>query len=456
MDFRRQKPRQKSSIGWRKTDTAAATFATNCATGFSRGSVIGASRFRLSGATENTKRCRNRNCRSSRQRSMISNRPGPASRRWRKRKIGFVIQRAHRAKRTPCRNGPARAGITCGFAIRRTTSGSSAKSRTLLDGRLKRNRIRMRAEDVHGNPNPHPKSDRPAASISTSAAPSMPCCICLYARFWHKVLFDLGYLSTPEPFQRLVNQGMILGEDGRKMSKRWGNVIDPLDVIEIYGADAFRCYEMFMGPLEQMKPWSMKGVEGVSRFLARVWRLIMTENQAGEWEFPPRSRNRTRQGAAEDHARHDQESDRRHRDALVQHRDLADDDFGECVHPAGRDAGDSALAPCALFSSCSIRLRRISPRSFGKSWPKNFRPRDDITAQPWPEHDERLLVEDEIEIVLQVNGKLRDKIIVALEATNAELEAPRSPTKKSKPPSPGRRFARSSSSPKSLSIVVTG
>src|SRR5436190_8144691 len=105
----------------------------------------------------------------------------------------------------------------------------------------------------------------------------------LYARFWHKVLFDLGYVSKPEPFQRLVNQGMILGEDGRKMSKRWGNVIDPIDVIEIYGADAFRCYEMFMGPLEQMKPWSMKGVEGVSRFLARIWRLVMVENQAGDW-----------------------------------------------------------------------------------------------------------------------------------------------------------------------------
>ena len=105
----------------------------------------------------------------------------------------------------------------------------------------------------------------------------------LYARFWHKVLFDLGHVSTPEPFQRLVNQGMILGEDGHKMSKRWGNVVNPIDVIEIYGADAFRCYEMFMGPLEQMKPWSMKGVEGVSRFLARVWRLIMEENQAGEW-----------------------------------------------------------------------------------------------------------------------------------------------------------------------------
>ncbi|MEP6685726.1 MAG: leucine--tRNA ligase, partial [Verrucomicrobiota bacterium] len=87
----------------------------------------------------------------------------------------------------------------------------------------------------------------------------------LYARFWHKVLFDLGYLSKPEPFQRLVNQGIILGEDGQKMSKSRGNVVSPDEVIEQYGADAFRCYEMFMGPLEQMKPWSMKGVEGVAR-----------------------------------------------------------------------------------------------------------------------------------------------------------------------------------------------
>ena len=131
----------------------------------------------------------------------------------------------------------------------------------------------------------------------------------LYARFWHKVLFDLGHLSTPEPFQRLVNQGMILGEDGRKMSKRWGNVIDPIDVIADYGADAFRCYEMFMGPLEQMKPWSMKGVEGVSRFLARVWRLIMEENQAGEWilsgEVAETEPTRAQQKVS---ARHDQES----------------------------------------------------------------------------------------------------------------------------------------------------
>ena len=155
----------------------------------------------------------------------------------------------------------------------------------------------------------------------------------LYARFWHKVLFDLGHLSKPEPFQRLVNQGMILGEDNRKMSKRWGNVIDPLDVIAEYGADAFRCYEMFMGPLEQMKPWSMKGVEGVSRFLARVWRLMMEENQAGEWNLSRRGPgSRAGEGGSKSPARDDQESDRRHRDALFQHRHLADDDPGERAH----------------------------------------------------------------------------------------------------------------------------
>src|SRR4029450_1260539 len=105
----------------------------------------------------------------------------------------------------------------------------------------------------------------------------------LYARFWHKVLFDLGYVSTAEPFFKLVNQGMILGEDGQKMAKARGNVINPDEVLVEYGADAFRLYEMFMGPLEMVKPWSTKGVEGVYRFLGRVWRLFVDEK--GETEF---------------------------------------------------------------------------------------------------------------------------------------------------------------------------
>ena len=106
----------------------------------------------------------------------------------------------------------------------------------------------------------------------------------LYARFWHKVLFDLGHVSTPEPFFRLVNQGLILGEDGQKMSKSRGNVINPDDILVEYGADAFRLYEMFMGPLEMVKPWSTKGVEGVYRFLGRVWRLFVDEQSETEFE----------------------------------------------------------------------------------------------------------------------------------------------------------------------------
>src|SRR5947199_9462631 len=92
----------------------------------------------------------------------------------------------------------------------------------------------------------------------------------LYARFWHKVLFDLGYVSKPEPFQRLVNQGIILGEDNQKMSKSRGNIVNPDDVMEQYGADAFRCYEMFRGPLEEMTPLTMTDVAGIARSLPRV------------------------------------------------------------------------------------------------------------------------------------------------------------------------------------------
>ena len=106
----------------------------------------------------------------------------------------------------------------------------------------------------------------------------------LYARFWHKVLFVLGQVSTPEPFYKLVNQGLILGEDGQKMSKSRGNVVNPDDILVEFGADAFRLYEMFMGPLEMVKPWNTKGVEGVYRFLGRVWRMFICEKSEKEFE----------------------------------------------------------------------------------------------------------------------------------------------------------------------------
>jgi leucyl-tRNA synthetase len=238
----------------------------------------------------------------------------------------------------------------------------------------------------------------------------------LYARFWHKVLFDLGHLSKPEPFQRLVNQGMILGEDNRKMSKRWGNVIDPLDVIEIYGADAFRCYEMFMGPLEQMKPWSMKGVEGVSRFLARVWRLMMTENQAGEWEVST-SLDDVEPTKAQQKITH----------ATI--KKVTEDIEGLAFNTAISQMmifvnafTNLEAIPISAMRTFLVLLNPFAPHISSELWHQLKSP-GDITSQTWPSYNESFLVEDEIDIVLQVNGKVRDRIKAPLDATNEQLEA---------------------------------
>ncbi len=115
-------------------------------------------------------------------------------------------------------------------------------------------------------------------------ASSTPFCICFTRASGTTFCLTLGFVSTPEPFFKLVNQGLILGEDGQKMSKSRGNVVNPDDILREYGADAFRLYEMFMGPLEMVKPWNTKGVEGVYRFLGRVWRLFVDEKSETEFE----------------------------------------------------------------------------------------------------------------------------------------------------------------------------
>jgi leucyl-tRNA synthetase len=243
----------------------------------------------------------------------------------------------------------------------------------------------------------------------------------LYARFWHKVLFDLGHVSKPEPFQRLVNQGIILGEDNRKMSKRWGNVIDPLDVIAEYGADAFRCYEMFMGPLEQMKPWSMKGVEGLSRFLARVWRLLMDENQAGEWQLSPR---------VQDVA--PEKSQRKILHATIKKvtEDIESLSFNTAISQMMVFVNafiNAPSVPVSVIRTFLILLSPFAPHIASELWEKMrekfaITPAD-LTDQSWPEHDERLLVEDEVEIIVQVNGKVRDRFRAPLGANEGELKA---------------------------------
>ncbi|MEP7015935.1 MAG: class I tRNA ligase family protein [Verrucomicrobiota bacterium] len=237
----------------------------------------------------------------------------------------------------------------------------------------------------------------------------------LYARFWHKVLFDLGYLSKSEPFQRLVNQGMILGEDNRKMSKRWGNVIDPLDVIAEYGADAFRCYEMFMGPLEQMKPWSMKGVEGVFRFLARVWRLIMIENQAGQWEMSP---------AVKDVDLSKAQQKILHATIKKVTEDIESLSFNTAISQMMIFVNAFTTAntiPILAMRPFLILLNPFAPHLSSELW-ERLGAKEEITDQSWPQHDERLLVEDEAEIVVQVKGKVRDRMTMSILATEEEMK----------------------------------
>ena len=238
----------------------------------------------------------------------------------------------------------------------------------------------------------------------------------LYARFWHKVLFDLGHVSTPEPFQRLVNQGLILGEDGQKMSKSRGNVVNPDDVIKEYGADALRLYEMFMGPLEATKPWSMSGVEGVFRFLARVWRLVMEENAEGEW-LP----SSALQDIPMDKAT-----------AKVVHATIKK--VGEDIEALSFNTAISQMMVCTnALTSANPRSREavrllvtilgpFAPHLAEELW-ERVGGTGLAADQPWPSYDPALLIEDEIEMPVQVNGKLREKIVVKKDATQPEIEA---------------------------------
>jgi leucyl-tRNA synthetase len=244
----------------------------------------------------------------------------------------------------------------------------------------------------------------------------------LYARFWHKVLFDLGYVSTPEPFQRLVNQGLILGEDGQKMSKSRGNVVNPDDVVKEYGADSLRLYEMFMGPLEQVKPWSMKGVEGVYRFLARVWRLVMEVSEEGVWSVSP---------ALQDVPANKQVTKALH------------ETIKKCGEDIEKLSFNTAISQMMICTKAFI-AEEVMPASAVVTFLKVLSPfaphiADDLNARiaskfpvlavqgllsdaTWPKYDPAALIEDEVEIVFQVNGKLRDKARLPIQATKEEIE----------------------------------
>jgi leucyl-tRNA synthetase len=244
----------------------------------------------------------------------------------------------------------------------------------------------------------------------------------LYARFWHKVLNDLGHVSTIEPFQRLVNQGLIMGEDGRKMSKSFGNVVNPDDVVEEYGADSLRLFEMFMGPLEQVKPWSTKGVEGVNRFLAKVWRLVMEETQEGDWVLSD---------SIADIEPTKAQLKITHATIKKVGADIEGMAFNTAISSMMEFTNALMKSPAPLPLSCVATLLHVlnpfAPHmsdelneqllaKFPDKIAKN------LAYEPWPEFNEAFLIEDEIEMVIQVNGKLRDKMTVALDTSKEACE----------------------------------
>jgi leucyl-tRNA synthetase len=242
----------------------------------------------------------------------------------------------------------------------------------------------------------------------------------LYARFWHKVLYDLGYVSTIEPFQRLVNQGMILGQDNQKMSKSRGNVVTPDEIISEYGADSLRLYEMFMGPLEATKPWSMSGVEGVYRFLARVWRLAMEDNQEGKWQ-PSSSLSEiepSRQQLRVVHATIKKVT----QDIEALAFNTAISQMMICVNAFT----NVEQKPVQAVRTLLILLSPFAPHLAEEIWyllSSRFPGFAGLVSeQPWPAWNEEYLVQDEVEVIIQVNGKLRDRMTVAKDLDEANLE----------------------------------
>ena len=228
----------------------------------------------------------------------------------------------------------------------------------------------------------------------------------LYARFWHKVLYDCGVVKSKEPFQKLFNQGMILGEDGVKMSKSRGNVINPDFIVENWGADTLRVYEMFMGPLEAMKPWSMQGVDGARRFLDRVWRLYtevceITDTPSANME---KVYHQTVKKVTEDYA------ELRFNTAIAQMMIFVNEAYKE------------RKLPKEYLESFLLLLNPVAPHITEELWNTVLGHKELLVYEQWPSYDLAKTLNNEITVVVQINGKLRDKLEVAADTSKEELE----------------------------------
>ncbi len=269
----------------------------------------------------------------------------------------------------------------------------------------------------------------------------------LYSRFWHKVMFDLGLVTTPEPFHKLVNQGMILGEDNQKMSKSVGNVVNPDEIIAEYGADSVRLFEMFMGPLEQMKPWSSKGVEGVYRFLGRVWRLVMDETQAGDWILSAKLSNDL---PSESILRRMHESIQKVTD------DLDKLSFNTAIAQMMilvNDLTKEEKRSRTVIEALVLILAPFAPHIAEELWEKLGHTKN-LAHEPWPKTEERYLVQDVIEYPVQVNGKLRGKFTAQIDATEANLMELAKSLESVKPWIEGKTIAKAIVIPKKMVNLV--
>ena len=232
----------------------------------------------------------------------------------------------------------------------------------------------------------------------------------LYARFWHKFLYDLGVVPTKEPFQKLVNQGMILGSNHEKMSKSKGNVVNPDDIVEQYGADTLRLYEMFMGPLDASIPWSEEGLGGAHKFINRVWNLLIDEND-----------------------------NLRDRVTTINNHEL-DKIYNETVKKVTEDYEamhfNTAISQLMVFVNNAYKadslpleyveglvklLSPVVPHITEELWSKLGHV-GSIAYAKWPTYDESKLVEDVVEIVIQINGKVRQHLQVSKDASREELQ----------------------------------
>ncbi|MCX7908328.1 MAG: leucine--tRNA ligase [Ignavibacteria bacterium] len=228
----------------------------------------------------------------------------------------------------------------------------------------------------------------------------------LYARFWHKVLYDYGYVSTPEPFYKLFHQGLILGEDGRKMSKSLGNVINPDDVIKKYGADSLRMFEMFLGPLQDSKPWSTTGIEGINRFLNRVWRLFLDDNnnlQTNIRNIPLNPEQEyilhyTIKKVSEDI------ENLRFNTAIAQMMIFVNEFYKYEVKP--KEALEKFLLCLAPFA----------PHIAEELWFK-LGYQESIFLQKFPEYEEEKTIKRDVEFVIQVNSKIRARIYAPIDTS---------------------------------------